>query len=512
MSSYDNVLRRSVCFLTGFALIFFFFSSLLAYDSPDFDREVFDVDALLLEGDARESLVEALASIASNFPDSTQVDSDLKEKCLAIALRISPLHYNSRKAHEALLKGQVPPATSFFDSLSAASEAIWGVAERLSTNDSEPEARKLAPYLMEIALLIHPEPPRERINKFALATERELLPWGEMVRLQPAENPSSRVVSRFFDKIEERELEKAETKMAAPAKPETPENLPQNLPESSSGAEIKIAEVSLPFVSSLIVRNTPVAGGLATLVIRDPSAIEDDLFAKVKAEDDPTWAEQLQMVGDFTGIPPAGLRTIALTVREGYPDFPLRKVAEIGFKTEEELSTPRALAQADVTLAGTIMLYSAFSGDPIDQNFVFAGSLGDTAATRESPISMEGELSAVIASAALLEKPYLVLPASSYEGLLAGVKESGNLESLFSPQLLGVENLEGALQFAMQDNGVDFAAAVDTFLEIEEVASKMSLVDLARNSKVQERLEKILEQFPNHLSAKVMLAFGRDEP
>jgi len=508
MSSYDNVLRRSVCFLVGLALFSFSFSSLIAYDSPDFDREVFDVDALLLEGDARDSLVEALASIASNFPDSAQVDSDLKEKCLAIALRISPLHYNSRKAHEALLKGQVPPATSFFDSLSAASEAIWGVAERLSSDDPEPEARKLAPYLMEIALLIHPEPPRERIRKFATATERELLPWNEMVRLQPADNPSSRVVSRFFDKIEERESVKEETEMAEPAKPENPENLP----ESSSGAEIKIAEVSLPFVSSLIVRNSPVAGGLATLVIRDPSAIEDDLFAKVRAEDDPAWAEQLQMVGDFTGIPPAGLRTIAITVREDYPDFPLRKVAEIGFKTEEELSTPRALAQADVTLAGTIMLYSAFSGDPIDQDFIFSGSLGDSAATKESPISIEGELSAVIASAALLQKPYLVLPSSSYEELLAEIKESGNLESLFSPQLLGVENLEGALHLAMEDNGVDFATAVDSFLEIEEVASKMSLVELARNSKVQERLEKILEQIPNHLSAKVMLAFGRDEP
>jgi hypothetical protein len=52
------------------------------------------------------------------------------------------------------------------------------------------------------------------------------------------------------------------------------------------------------------------------------------------------------------------------------------------------------------------------------------------------------------------------------------------------------------------------------FKKIQAVQSQMSLVALSKNAKVRERLEKIVADYPRHLSARVMLAFGAapDDP
>lgn len=148
---------------------------------------------------------------------------------------------------------------------------------------------------------------------------------------------------------------------------------------------------------------------------------------------------------------------------------------------------------------------------PIDDEFIFCGSLGDSAANKDTQISVDGRVEGILASGNLMDKPYLILPSQAFDAVLESIKKSEDLSVLFSPQLIAVDSFSGAIELATAPKPDTFLAATGSYLEIEEVASRMSLVDLAKNSKVQERLVKILEDYPNHLSAKVMLAYGRGE-
>ena len=132
-----------------------------------------------------DGTTEALAAIASNFPGHPSVDSDLREKALALSLRLNPLHLHSRLAHSALLNGTTPEKTAYFDSLSAVSETLWTTAKRLTKTPTDPEERKLAPYVMELSLLTQPSPPIERVRLF-FHSHRRFRAWLERVRHPPA--------------------------------------------------------------------------------------------------------------------------------------------------------------------------------------------------------------------------------------------------------------------------------------------------------------------------------------
>ncbi len=169
-----------------------------AYDSPDFDYNLFSADALFLEEDDRTNLMNALTSVAANFPDNPQVDSDLREKAIYLVLKISPFHTTARSTHETLLQGKTPNLTGFFAKPAMVSEALWKIADKMLSGKAEPEASRLAPYLMDLSLIMSRTPPPERMERFARLTAFELLPWEKFITLQPADNPSSKKIGVVF--------------------------------------------------------------------------------------------------------------------------------------------------------------------------------------------------------------------------------------------------------------------------------------------------------------------------
>ena len=137
---------------------FLTFQILVAYDAPRLEESLFDPDALFIKDRDKEILVEALNAVAGNFSDSKLIDDDLREKALALALQIDPLNINARNTHRALLNGRPPVKSAYFvESVSEVSERLWNISDLLA--QGEPEARKLALYLKELSLVLHPKPP-----------------------------------------------------------------------------------------------------------------------------------------------------------------------------------------------------------------------------------------------------------------------------------------------------------------------------------------------------------------
>jgi hypothetical protein len=178
-------------YLSCFTLFLFFVSPVRSYEAPNFDHPVFDRDGIFLEPSDKEGLLGALAAIACNFHSQPKVDDDLREKAIAIALSLDPLHFNSRQANEALTRGNIPEKTGYFDSISLVSETLWSAASLLTDDPIEPEEKKLAGYLMELSLVLHPDPAEERLAAYEAATKDLPLAWSNFISLDPIEKQST---------------------------------------------------------------------------------------------------------------------------------------------------------------------------------------------------------------------------------------------------------------------------------------------------------------------------------
>lgn len=490
-----------------------------AYDSPDFDAPVFSGDGIFLPEDQKTSLLEALAAIASNFSTSNRIDDDLREKALGIALRIDPMHYHSRLAHRALANGELPAATTYFDSLSVVSETLWTIANQLASPPLEPEHRRLAPYLMELSLLTHPEPTDERLAAFADAVGGKNLPWEKFVTLQPDDNRSTDR-ARFFRQEGVTILAQQEKKENRPDRPDRSDRPAADTMAGSTGTPgateasdapapgrpepIEPIIVSLNTVRQIeAIESKPVAG-MVKLTMRSPAGrAERELLEQQVA----TGTMPVPLIASDDDIPVEGLEIPAAFAATRAWTWPAGTLGEVAFTAAVQPPGPRRLIRTRVFLPGVVLVDSILRKVPINEQMILSGELDP--ATMQ--ISLPAEvLPTIEAAASGMKGKYLLVPASASEDLIGYLVKSGQLEILFHNEIISYTTLDEAITFATTPTPEALSAATVIFREIEAVAERiMPLTDLARNAKVTERLETILAGMPGHLSARAMLEFGR---
>lgn len=480
-----------------------------AFDSPDFDTEVFSADGIFLESSQRDSLLQALAALAANFPSHKRVDDDLKEKALAIALRLDPLHYNSRQTYQALIEGRPPAETQYFSNITTVSENLWSTAQQLLEAPVDPEEKKLAPFLMELSLLTHPEPPLKRIQEFADLTEGKPPGWNRFVSLEPTEQQST---IRAGDIMKEARslIRKEEKEMRVdPFGPETPS------PPVPPTTEVELPEITPVSRRLMCVRQmgddaSTIVTGDFLLTLRSASGQDEvsqfpfvtDPVAKVFPE--------LPFLSGEASLPLKELKVPGSIIEEREWDWPQGAVAEINCTPAETLQVTALPTGLPGKLPALVLLDTALNKREIHGQFVLSGELE----TWDSSPVLNEDLLGVIQAAAKFERPYLLFPESAYGQVIDYIKSTQNLGILFPVELISYSSLDEALSFANEPVPVELRQGSEAFHLIEEVTTReevslrMSLVDLARNSKVQERLKSILESYPRHLSARAMLEFG----
>lgn len=483
-------------FIAGAILLSFSIGE--CYDSPDFEKPAFSRDGIFLTDNQRDSILGALASLASNFPGNTRVDGDLKEKAIAIALTLDPMNFAARKAHAALRENEVPESTPFFDSLSAVSESLWSGAEALLAAPVEPENAKLAAYLIELSLLTHPQPPKERLIAFARATDKKPLPWDQFVSLQTDTNPSTRRVHDIF-------LNLADVDTSAPIRNRMQSQEPTFFGATTDGNSAR--EASAPKVDF-----TPVTKGIYCVLYAE--AIDGKpMSGKLILEARPPSGSESVPSGD--GLPfltkqserieLVGFEKLDSTDNGRSWQWPDGIIGSLDFETEEPTPGPPRRTTVGVMLCSAVLAESAMKKLDINEQIVIAGDLASTS----SESMLKGGLIPTIETAAKLQKPYLAVPESEYRGLIDYLVESEQLGILFATELISYRDLAEAVTLMTRPVSDSLSEASRAFSEIEAVSTRMSFVDLARNAKVQERLEGILAEFPRHMSAKAMLEFGQ---
>lgn len=489
-------------------------SATLAFEAPDFRTRLFDADGVFLAEDDRSSVLEALAAITSNFPDQPMVDDDLRQKALALALQLDPLHYHSRLALKELLKGESPSPTSSFKDLASVSETLWSVGRRLAEPPADPEERRLAPLLLELSLVVHPNPPEERLVAFAEASGGKPVPWGQTVSLRDDSRSTSRAL---FLQREARDLPRerkpsstapSTTMATTETSPQRPENTATPDPSSSPDLPPRPGrEMFEPLVAALPavqwvegIESGPVAG-IVSLTLRPPrNSREREWFATETESGNalPTLPSDEEVPITEPIAPPA------LVASRGWK-WPALGLGEMRFSATGELPGPRRLLRTRATLPFALLYESLASGRPVGEAFALAGDLD--AETLE--IHPRGDVVSVVESSTGLGKPYLLLPHTVLEPLVEELQRTDRLELLFPVELVSYTDWETAAERMLSAPDPALASASGIFDEIEAASARLPLPELARNPAAQERLEALLTAYPDHLSGRAMLEYGR---
>ena len=501
--------------LLGLAFLFLAGGVARAYDPPEIGPGLFSADGVFLNQEDRSSLLEALAAIGSNFSGNAGVDDDLREKSLALALRLDPLHGHSRVAHRELAKGATPPPTDFFDTLASVSETLWTIGNRLAGPPLDPEERRLARYLLELSLLTHPEPPADRLETFAAVCDRQAPEWETAVRLQRDTNRSTERALVLFRESGERLREKrretavamradppggAATSVAPAAGTGKP---PARPPRPADRPQIEPVTVSLATVRQVVgVEASPVAGSVS-LTLRGPANnLERERLQESAASSTlPLIPSAEDLILNAFSLP-----TTALPGRS----WTAGAVGEVRFTPAVEPPGPRRLLRADALLPAFVLAESVLSKNPVNADFVLLGEVSP--ATLQ--IEMPGDALSSFAAAAALGRPYVLVPAKVGESLVAYLQKSNQLELLFHTELIAYTDASDVRSRLTTPTDPALISASAIFKEIREVslrpdpATRVALPDLAKIPSAQGKLRDILAGFPAHLSAWAMLEYG----
>lgn len=513
-------LRRGRRFaLVALALVTAGTATVRAYDPPGIGPGLFSADGIFLAAEDRSSLLEALAAIGSNFPGNARVDDDLREKALALALRLDPLHHHSRAAYRDLAKGMMPPRTAFFDSLATVSETLWTIGNRLAEPPHDPEELSLAAYLLELSLLTHPEPPADRLETFATVCEKKAPEWEPALTLQRESNRSTdRAHSLFRESMERLREKRRETLVANRTAPGTPAP-GVGAPSTSAGPApdgasvppsrmsdrppIETMTVSIATVRQVVgTAPTPMAGTVSLIHRAPVNGIERNLV------EDSATSGAFPLVPSDEEIPLNPL-TLPLSTLPGR-NWTAGAVGEVRFTPNAPPPGARRLLRTDAALPTLALIDSVLSRRPVNESFVLLGEINPATLQVELP----GDLLATLEAAASLSRPYVLVPAGIGEPLVAYLQKSNQLELLFRTELITYSEVAEAVARLTSPTDPALTAASAVFAEIHAVsqrpdpAQRVALEDLAGIASAQEKLRGILAGVPAHLGARAMLEYG----
>lgn len=475
----------------------------LGYDIPDFEQMPFSADGINVPSETRAELLAALVALASNFPDAKVADEDLSEKALSLALRLDPFHEDSRAAHEAMKSGRIPAATPYFDSLSSVSEALWRTSRTLARPEASPDEQTLAPYLAELSLVVHPDPAEKRILEFVeMRGDNSAPKWSSFLSLHKDSESGLRVrdLAKRGHQVRE-SLLGARPTILQPDSAEAP----------VLAAPDPVAETALRVLSRSVIAAVegpgevyPVAG-LFEITVQTLSADQVKRLTE-RAADPLNVAPPGPMVTEGRSAIPLGELPLTLSDLESRSlSLPANVRIELGFQPTGTLrSSPRFCRIAGSSLFG-VLFSEALDQNDWNKDFLLVESFP----MPPDPDGRQTTSSSLQACFASSVAPFALIPDFMAGPLLEMLLETEDLSLLFAKELIAQPDSAAAIALLSQPRDPSLTAASSAFAEIKAVVGKMTLVDLARNPKVQERLDGVLATYPNHLSARLMLEFGR---
>jgi hypothetical protein len=498
------------------------------FKDPDYELAVFDQDAVSLQGVERNEVVEALAALASNFPANGLVDMDLREKALAIALRLDSLNGSARAARQALMEGQSPEPSEFFQDLPSISRSLWSHAEAMKKGQ-DPADEHLYPLLMELALVVVPNAPpmAEAVYADSVGKLGDKVPeWKSFVAIEGGEKSSSERAARILERgrgllgkivaaleSKEKKGKRPNTGLASTppgnaetASPSMPEPVDPDPADEQGDGKVLRPSAEVHVVRWWRRRGSPVRLGKVILNIREPTPEDAPLFENGKGNPPSVMGMRLKPPAEAE-LSSGWVSYLYFAARNRNRPWPRGKVGVIDVQLiAGQEALPEAMPLAGGGIIGTVLaLETTLAGVEMDPATVVFGSLN----SKLQVSAAYGSMAEAVKLAR--EAGYrLIVVSSEAETQVRDWIALGDLDRLVHPQMLMAANVDELVAATRIDRAAEVDEAIQLFSEVEELTNKMTLEEAARNEVVQQRLEAIVDQFPQHLSAKMLLAYGKN--
>lgn len=465
----------STRFLPLFLSLFFFLCGIpvqaaTAYRPPDLEKEIFNTKKVKLDKFDRTGAVGGLISVARDFDDEDKVDYELRAHALAIAHRLDKDNDRVKKVLEQLKdKGKTidEPATKarVVDRLKRA----LTVLVKAKDNDDN---HKCAAYIVDIALRLDPD--GDSVKK--LEEQQESLSeagfkadWKDMLgkAVRHSRNPWEE---------EEEVFEKKEVTM------------PGGTAEKFAQAQSRI--------NGLVVRQLSggnLAGSASTVnatALKEPG--QKDLLFTFNQDVGPMMGGCLEEVIKF--------------LRVRYADkedkIPTGFKIELGF---QDKYVPKDGPSAATLF--TLLLDSLFTGEALDEGFACTGDI-----TADGQVQKIGGAPAKIRGATKRGCKIVGIPVDNAKEVTDVLLLDG-IQQFLDIQVFTMKDFNEAYAISRAEKSPEVKATLATFDEVVKVIKekKEGGVELLKNAEVQKRLQGVLDQMPNHLSAKLLLEHGKGE-
>jgi hypothetical protein len=467
----------STRFFSLFLSLFLFLSGVpaqaaTAYRPPDLEKEIFDTKKIKLEKFDRTDAVGGLVAVARDFDDEDKVDYELRAHALAIAHRLDKDNDRVKTVLNQLKdKGKTidEPATKT-RIVSRLMRGLKGLDKAKSNEDN----KKCAAYIIDIALRLDPD--GDSVKK--LEDQQETLAeagfkadWKDMLgkSIRHSRNPWEE---------EEEVFEKKEVTMPG-------------------GTATKFARAQ-GRINGLVVRQLPggnLAGSASTVnATALKEAGQKDLLFTFNQDVGPMMGGCLEEVIKF----------LRVRYADSEDKIPTGFKIELGF---QDKYVPKDGPSAAALF--TLVLDSLFTGEELDEGFACTGDI-----TADGQVQKIGGTAAKIRGATKRGCKIVGIPVDNGKEV-GDVLLLDGIQQLLDIQIFTMKDFDEAYAISRADasKSEEVKTTLATFDEVVKVMKekKDGAEELLKNAEVQKRLQGVLDQMPNHLSAKLLLQHGKGE-
>ncbi len=437
------------------------------YRAPDMDKELFDAGKVELDKFDRAGVVGALLSVARDFDDKDKVDYELRAYALAIAGRLDQDNERVKTCLKQLKdKGETVGESA--DRPRVVRRLSTGVRALLRKKDNAAN-QACAAYVVDIALRFDPE--GEGADKFgeqrdALAAADHKADW---------EGVLGRAVRHARTPWDEDEPEFVKKEVSMP------------------GGKGKEFERPQSRINGLVVIQLPNGAEAGAASAVNATALAEEgvkgLLITFNQDVGPMMGGCLEEVVKF----------LRVRYAKQQDKVPTGHKIELGFQDKYQMKDGPSAATVFA-----LVLDSLFSGEEIDDGFAATGDI-----TADGMVQRIGGVAAKIRGATKRGCRIVGIPADNAKGV-ADVLVMDGPGQLVDIQIFTLKDFEEARAVSRKDKGSEVQATLDAFAKVAALVKEKGF-DLLKDAAVQKQLEAVVARMPNHLSAKLLLDYGRGQ-
>ena len=441
---------------------------------PDMEAELFETDKLDFGRRGtfdKSGLVAALARIASDFDPEAKngkVPNLLRSNALGIAGRINPEAKSFKTTYEQLEEDAEAYGSSGTSKDRLVGNIYRGVRTLLKDKDNE-DNKICAAYCVDVALRFLPG------HRYADDLEK--------IQQELEENG----VEVDWDQLQGKAVVK-ETPWNPFGQGGRMEPRKEKMP-GGDAAELASNQSSVVGLVVVTLGSGKHAGAASEIIA---TALREEAVKGVEFKID-------QKVGDMMGNSLKSIRDYLRITYEPKGMVPDGYQVSIVFQDRDQ--------RVDGPSAGTamaLMLDSLFTGEKLDEGFACTGGI-----TPNGKVTSIGGVAAKIRGATRRKCTIVGVPEGNAEGVNDILVLDG-VQQLLDIQVFTMKDMEEARALSRDEKDKDVQTTLDDFKSLAEGIADQGDAAL-KSTRVQERLEAVLEAMPNHISAKLLLDHVRGD-